>query len=243
MALAPLVQLAREMLRGENRRASIIVLTSAACLTAWQLTGNYNFWLAHLSGWMALGVEPKIAAGIWWLADSVLWLGFIPVFVVKVVLRERLNEYGIRLGDLHFAAVCCLLVAPLVVAIGYFSAQSPAFQAIYPLDPVARQSPTALAWHLAGQLLWYAAWEFHFRGFLQFGLEKSYGISLGIWIQALASTLAHFGRPGTEVFASILAGLLWGALAWRTRSLLAGFAQHWLLGASLDFCLCRAASG
>ena len=89
-----------------------------------------------------------------------------------------------------------------------------------------------------GQLFWLAAWEFHFRGFLQCGLGKSFDIPLGIMVQTLASALAHFGKPGAEVFGSILGGLLWGALAWRTRSLLASTFQHWLLGASLDFFLC-----
>ncbi len=90
-----------------------------------------------------------------------------------------------------------------------------------------------------GQLFWLAAWEFHFRGFLQNGVGKSFTVPLGIMVQTLASALAHFGKPGAEVFGSIIGGLLWGALAWRTRSLLASTFQHWLLGASLDFFLCR----
>jgi uncharacterized protein len=237
---APIIQLARDMLgNGDNRRISITLLTSAVCLTAWHLTGNYDFWLAHCQEWMTEGADPKIAAGIWMLASSVVLLGIVPLAVVKFVLRQRLSEYGVQWGNLRFAAICCMLAAPLIVAIGYFSAPSPAFQAVYPLNPVARQSSAALAWYLVGQLFWYAAWEFHFRGFLQHGLEKSTGIATGICVQTLASTLAHFGKPGAEVFASILGGLLWGALAWRTRSLLSGIFQHWLLGASLDFFLCR----
>jgi uncharacterized protein len=240
--LDPVRQLAREMTTGDNRRTSIVLLTSAVCLTAWHLAGNYNFWLHHPSAAMSFGYDPAIAAGIWMLISTVTLLGIIPLLIVKLVLREKLADYGIRWGNLQFAAVCCLLVVPLVVFIGYCSAQSPQFQAMYPINPVARTSATALAWHLVGQLFWYAAWEFHFRGFLQHGMEKSCGISTGIWIQTLASTLAHFGKPGAEVFASILAGVLWGALAWRTRSLLAGFFQHWLLGASLDFFLFRGAA-
>jgi uncharacterized protein len=239
---APVIQLVREMLGEKNRRASIILLTSAVCLAAWHLVGNYRFWHEHVTAWMPSDTDPQLAAGIGFLASSVVLLGIIPLLVVKLILREPLFDYGLRRGDLRFGLLTLVLAAPLVVAIGYFSAQSPAFQAVYPLWPITPQSTSALVWHIAGQLLWYAAWEFHFRGFLQFGLEKSHGISVGIWVQTLASMLAHFGKPGSEIFASILAGLLWGALAWRTRSLLSGFLQHWLLGASLDFFLCRLAS-
>jgi membrane protease YdiL (CAAX protease family) len=229
----------REMFSGDNRRTSLVLLTSAVCLTAWHLVGNYDFWLRQSTEWMSLGSDPKIAAGVGLLVSSVGLLGIVPLLIVKLVLRERLANYGVQWGNLRFAVVCCLLVAPLMVAIGYFSAQSPAFQAVYPLNPVARQSTAALIWYLAGQLFWYAAWEFHFRGFLQHALQTSSGISTAIWVQTLASTLAHFGKPGAEVFASIIGGLLWGALAWRTRSLLSGIFQHWLLGASLDFFIFR----
>jgi membrane protease YdiL (CAAX protease family) len=230
------------MLSGDNRRTSVVVLTSAVCLAAWQLTGNYNFWLRHSLGSLSFGYEPTIVAGIYSLATTVVLLGIVPVLVVKLVLREQLTDYGVQVGNWRFGAICCALVVPLVVVIGYGSAQSPEFQAMYPINPVARQSVTALIWHLVGQLFWYAAWEFHFRGFLQHALQKSSGVTVGIWIQTLASTLAHFGRPDAEVFASIIAGVLWGALAWRTRSILSGLFQHWLLGASLDVFLFRGAA-
>jgi uncharacterized protein len=241
MAFGPVRQLAHDMVTGDKRRTSIVLLTSSVCLAAWHLTGNYDFWLRQSTHWTSTNRDPAIAAAVCFFVDSVVLLGIVPLLVVKLVLREKLADYGVQWGNLHFAAVCCLLVAPLMIAIGYGSSLSPPFQAIYPLEPLARQSSTALAWHIVGQVFWYASWEFHFRGFLQHGIQKSSGPIMGIWVQTLASVLAHFGKPGAEVFASIAAGVLWGALAWRTRSLLAGFFQHWLLGASLDFFLCRGA--
>lgn len=224
-------QIVREMFAGPNFRSTVVLLTSAVCLAAWHVTGNFNFWMDRTSG--------EVFAAVMFFASGAVLLGLIPLLVVKLVLRERLVDYGVQWGDVGFALICCLFAAPLIVGVGYFSAQSPAFQAIYPLNPLARQSNTALAWHIAGQLFWLAAWEFHFRGFLQHGLGQSFGAPVGIMVQTLASVLAHFGKPGAEVFGSILGGILWGALAWRTRSLLASTFQHWLLGASLDFFLCR----
>ncbi len=187
--LGPIRKLASEMFTGANRRTSIVLLTSAVCLAAWHLTGNYHFWLQHVTGTLSLGFDPKVAAGIWFLFACVLFLGIVPLLVVKFVLRESLSDYGIQWGNLTFATICCVLVAPLVIVIGYGSAQSPEFQAMYPINPVAKTSAAALAWHLVGQIFWYAAWEFHFRGFLQHGMAKSNGITTGIWVQTLASTL------------------------------------------------------
>ena len=232
-------QLVREMFTGPNTRATIILFTSAMCLAAWHVTGSYKAWADHMPAQLILAGDSALSAAVWAFVSGVLLLGVVPLLVVKFALRESLANYGVQWGDIRFALICCVWAAPLIVGIGYSSAQMPEFQAMYPLNPLARQSSTALTWHIVGQLFWLAAWEFHFRGFLQHGLGKSFNAPLGIMVQTLASALAHFGKPGAEVFGSILGGLLWGALAWLTRSLLASTFQHWLLGASLDFFLCR----
>jgi uncharacterized protein len=230
----------RELQNESNLRLAVVLLTSAVSLSAWYAVGNYRFWSDLFS--VDSANNESLAAAIGSLGSTVVFMGLLPLLVVKIALRDRLADYGVQVGNLRFATISSILAAPLVIAIGYATAQMPAFQAVYPINPPARNSSTALAWHLAGQILWYAAWEFHFRGFIQHAVEKSGSISRAICVQTLASTLAHFGRPSSEVFASMLAGILWGALAWRTRSLLAGIFQHWLLGASLDFFICRAIS-
>jgi uncharacterized protein len=229
----PAVQLVREMFTGANRRTTVALVTSAICLAGWYGIGSYDAWLR------CYGSGHEVCAAISTLGASFVLLGLIPALMVKFVLRERLRDYGLRPGDLRFAFICSLLVTPLVVVIGYATAQSPEFRAVYPTDPLARQSAVALVCHLFGQILWYAAWEFHFRGFLQHALTRSTTAPVGICVQMLASVLAHFGKPGAEMFGAIAGGLLWGALAWRTRSILAGIYQHWLLGASLDFFIFR----
>jgi membrane protease YdiL (CAAX protease family) len=234
-ARRPAIRLMGEMFRPPHLRSTMVLVSSAACLAAWQFVGQYPFWLQRAGGATSQAAEDVSAAVGWALASSVLLLGVVPAAIVKLVLRERLADYGVRRGDARFAVVCCVLATPLIVAIGYLSAQSPAFQAIYPADPAARQSWAALAWYVATQVLFYTAWEFHFRGFLQHGLSQAAGLHAAIWIQTLVSTLAHFDKPPAEVFGAIIAGFLWGLLAFRTRSLAASTFQHWLLGASLDF--------
>jgi uncharacterized protein len=237
----PVVQLLREMFSGENRRPVIALLTSSVCLAAWHVFGNYQFWAAYLTDETYAPADSAITPAIAALLATVLLLGVVPLLVVKFVLGEQWSDYGIRWGNLRFALVCSLLATPLIVLVGYGSSQSPAFQAVYPTDPAARKSAANLAIHMIEQLAFYAAWEFHFRGFLQHALEKRSGSATAIWVQTLVSTLAHFGKPAPEVFGAIAGGLLWGALAWRTRSLLAGIYQHWLLGAALDVFIFRTA--
>ena len=81
-----------------NRRASIILLTSAVCLAAWHLVGNYNFWQTHVTAWMPPDADPQLAAGIGFLASNAILLGIVPLLVVKLVLREPLSDYGLALA-------------------------------------------------------------------------------------------------------------------------------------------------
>jgi membrane protease YdiL (CAAX protease family) len=111
----------------------------------------------------------------------------------------------------------------------------------YPINPSAGDSAAAFALHCATYLLFYVGWEFHFRGFLQGTLRETMGPANALLVQVAASCLLHFGKPTSEVFGSIGGALLWGLLAYYTRSILSGLAQHVALGVSLDafLVLCR----
>jgi len=212
----PILRLWREFRQESNLRPAVVLLTSAVCLSAWYALGNYRFWFDSLSGNFTSPETIERLAVIGSLVSTVVLLALVPLAVVHFGFRDRVADYGVRLGDIRFAVISSVLATPLVIAIGYVTAQMPAFQAVYPINPPARNSMSALAWHLAGQVLWYASWEFHFRGFIQQTIGKSSGIPTAICVQTLVSVLAHFGKPASELFAAILAGLLWGVLAWRT---------------------------
>ena len=84
-------------------------------------------------------------------------------------------------------------------------------------------------------------WEFFFRGFLLFGLQKS---RLGSWgaviVQALLFALLHWSsdpnasKPLAEVASALPGGIILGILALRTRSFVYGFLAHWAISLTLD---------
>jgi membrane protease YdiL (CAAX protease family) len=80
--------------------------------------------------------------------------------------------------------------------------------------------------------------EFHYRGFVQFGLRESFGEINALWVQLAMSVLILASKPMGEAFGAIWCGLLWGVLAFRNRSLLSGLLQRFVMGMSLDFFLC-----
>ena len=165
-------------------------------------------------------------------------MGVVPALIVKFLFKQRLSEYGVQLGDRARTVRTFLLLAPVFVAIAYGSSRDPSIAAVYPINPHAGASPTMFAWHVATYALFYLGWEFHFRGFLQFGLTGKLGVVQAVLIQVMASSLLHIGKPAAETFGAIAGGILWGVIAYRTRSLLSGLLQHFLLGTALDWFLC-----
>ena len=109
--------------------------------------------------------------------------------------------------------------------------------------------------------LYYLPWELLFRGILVFPLVRLVGGETGLksreakpaiggallavaCLQALPSTLLHFGHPWSETLAALPFGLVLGWLALTTGSMLPGLALHAAAGIFLDlFILLRRAGG
>jgi len=122
---------------------------------------------------------------------------------------------------------------------GWASAGKPLTQAVYPLNPALRPEATSFLAHLTGQLAYYVGWELLFRGVLLFGLERRFGFAAANMIQTALSVIAHFGRPVTETLAALPAGLAFGGIAHRTRSIWYVVIIHLVVGAAQDWFIVR----
>src|SRR4029077_12628215 len=88
-------------------------------------------------------------------------------------------------------------------------------------------------------LLWEAVYlaqfftrELFFRGFW---LRAMRGFGAGaIWSMVVPYVMVHYGKPYLEVSAAIIAGVLLGSLAMRTRSIYAGFLVHATVAVLMD---------
>lgn len=224
-------------LRGGQFKPTIILLASSLLMVSWKYLGSPECYLKHLSPRLALWSDPVAAAAMYSFSMSLFLLGVVPALIVKLAFRESLADYGVQLGYRMRTVRTFLLCAPVVVFAAYLASGDPAVAARYPINESVRNWPRASVFglHACTYIVFYLGWEFHFRGFLQFGLRESMGEANALLVQVLASTLLHIGTPTSEVYSAIIAGILWGLLAFRTRSLLSGFLQHCLLGITLDW--------
>lgn len=228
----------RAALQGPQGKATVILLASTILMLSWKYFGSPQFYREHFASRLVLWDDPGATAGVYCLLCCLLLLGVVPAGIVKLVFRQRLADYGLQWGDRRAAIRFMLLLGPVFLLLGYLSSLDAAVRSAYPVNPSAGESPQMFVLHVVTYLLFYLGWEFHFRGFLQFGLLERFGPVNAVLVQVMASSLVHIGQPAAETYGAILGGILWGAIALRTRSLLAGLAQHALLGISLDWFLC-----
>ncbi len=160
----------------------------------------------------------------------------LPALVIKLVFRQRLSDYGLKLrGASKDAWMYGLMLAAVVPAVVAVSFTGP-FQRKYPFYDLERGEslwPYFLAWELL-YALQFVALEFFFRGFLVHGTRRQLGY-YSIFAMTIPYCMIHFGKPILETFAAIIAGIVLGIMSLRTRSIWMGAALHitvaWLMDA------------
>lgn len=223
----------------EQRKPTIILLLSPLLVVTWKYLGARETILTLLPADWYLWSNPQATAAVVNYVLALLLLAVVPALVVKFVFHERLADYGVQWGNRVRTLRSLAILGPVFVFAGYVGSRDAAFLSEYPANPLAGSSPALFGLHALSYCVFYVAWEFHFRGFVQFGLRSSMGDVNAVLVVVLASVLAHLGKPGSETFGAVVGGLLWGMLAFRTRSLFSGLVQHALLGISLDWFICH----
>ena len=168
----------------------------------------------------------------WSMATSVCYM-ILPMIYIKVVMRERIRDYGFTLrGTLSHAwiyVVMFFVVLPALFVVG----QTDSFQRTYPFYKQAGRSVfDFVAWEIA-YVMQFLSLEFFFRGFLVHGLKRRFGFYC-ILVAVMPYCMIHFGKPMPETLGAIFAGLALGTLSLFTRSIWLGVAIHVSVALSMD---------
>jgi membrane protease YdiL (CAAX protease family) len=177
--------------------------------------------------------QPDLYPELYWAAFKLINYFLVPALCIRFVLKERIVDHGLKLKTqpgawtLYLAMLGCML--PIVYGVSF----TDAFLHTYPKYDNAHRSLWGLAaWELAYGLQFFLL-EFFFRGFLIFSLARHIG-SLAVFVMVVPYAMIHFGKPAAECFGSVLAGLLLGTIALRTRSIYGGVLVHCGVGWSMD---------
>ncbi len=232
------------------QRTALVLVVSAVCLTLisflgrgrdadWLVTGLEWAGLDSLAGDLARHLSsdgnPAFSRLMLWAGVSVVGYVVLPVLAVRLVLRERLRDFGLRVSGVArswkpYAALFAVALPFILLAslAGEFQARYP----FYDLAPAEAWWPYLWLWW-AAYALQFAALEFFFRGFMVHGLKQRLGIG-AVFVMVVPYTMIHFGKPLPEALAAILGGTILGFLSLKTGAIWWGVALHIAVAGSMD---------
>lgn len=224
--------------------AAVIVL-GAIIIVSFQSFGQTAFYRDHLADSFAGWPKAGMYAHLFWFGSSLLWLFALPVAVIAALPGRRLRDFGLGLGDWRFgmraAAALYAVMLPVLVAASFRDN----FVAYYPMSEWVRGEVRLFAGgagaaHLASFMMYelayasyFIGWEFFHRGFLTIGLEPVLGW-YAVLVVSIPFAIMHVGKPMPEAYGAIVASLVLGWLAIRTRSSWYGFALHAAVAVTMD---------
>jgi membrane protease YdiL (CAAX protease family) len=143
----------------------------------------------------------------------------VPLGIVVLGFRDEPGRYGLTLGDAPVGAVLAVAGAVVMTPIVLWSAGLPEVRDYYAVSAATTLEVVAV------NLVDLTAAEFLYRGFLMFTLVRAVG-PIGVLIAVMPFAFSHLGKPVLELLSTLVGGLAYGWLAWRTRSIVWGSIAH-----------------
>lgn len=223
-------------IEARDRDPLIVLLASTILLLVFFYFGRPNFYVSTLLPGSLLpdgaGIQ-DIGAYLWWGATSLVLRVGAPLMIIVLVLKKPPAEFGFRLEGiarhLPIYVVMYLAMLPILVWVSGFES----FLAYYPIYSRATDGGAQFWLYQLGYGLQFVGVEAFFRGFMTFGLLPRFG-ALSVVVMTVPYTMIHFSKPIPEATAAIVAGLILGTLAIKSRSFVPGILLHVAVALTMD---------
>ncbi|HET6610570.1 MAG TPA: type II CAAX endopeptidase family protein [Kofleriaceae bacterium] len=218
--------------QGYDFRPLVVLVVVAVSLTIQQYIGERDTFYR----WFPPGGDDywALKSYAWWSGWRFIGYVIIPVIAIWAMPGERVRDYyaSVRQFWRHLRIYLGLFILVLPLVIG--ASGTDAFQKTYPFYKDANRSLfDLLAWE-GLYALQFVSLEFFFRGFMLRGLAGRFG-SAAIFVMIVPYCMIHYGKPMPETLGAIVAGLVLGTLAMRTKSIWGGAMIHIGVALTMDF--------
>lgn len=214
-----------EIIKSLDRKVVAIFLSVAILQTISFYFTSRRFFRANLFEQFQNYSDPYLMEYLYWFVGDFFTFFILGIIIIKFVLKEKLSDYGLQLGDVKIGLSFSILFLFVMIILIWFVSATPAFAEKYPHLSSAKSDWNTLFIYEAGMLIYMFAWEFIWRGFMLFGLEKRFGV-YAVLMQMIPFVILHNGKPFLETFGAIFGGIALGILALRTRSIYYCVATH-----------------
>jgi membrane protease YdiL (CAAX protease family) len=171
----------------------------------------------------------------YWVCTIGLFYVLFPLIIIKTLLREEINDFGLKRGLVlkHYKIYILMLIFMLPLV--FFFSDTKSFQDRYPFYRLSiGESLYPFFW--LWQILYFIQFicvEFFFRGFLLHGLKHKFGY-YSVFITTIPYCMVHFGKPMPETISAIFAGIILGTLSLKSNSIWLGVFIHYSVAITMD---------
>lgn len=154
-------------------------------------------------------------------------------FLLFFIFKHKPKDFGISLGHFKKWSKEVLVFYLIMVVILVLAFKFTNLKNVYPLYRSAAKGMNYFLIYQLVKIIYMFGWEFFFRGFMLFGLEKKFG-KASILIQTIPFAIMHSRKPELEAYGSIFAGIFLGIIALRARSFLPCAILHFVVALTAD---------
>jgi len=186
-----------------------------------------------------------------YLIVNMIGLIFVPMLTIFLVFRADAGDFGFAPSASRKIWMWTVALFVGLFVLMLIASHWPRYQAYYPIfkrfsefayifesaNPFAA-APWMMLYAEVSYGLYMFCWEFFFRGYLLFGVQRALGSVAAVVLQAAAFGLMHYGKP--EMIPSFGAGIILGILALRAKSFVPGFMLHWAASVCFDLLIVAA---
>ena len=219
-----------------NKTFSLSLLFATIILFVYCYFGSFSFFEKTFSSLQDVGFWKIIYHN---LMAFVLFFGFGILFT-KFIIKEKLENFGLRAGNKKLGLIFVGIGFAGAILCGLSTVLDFGMASTYPLiDFSVYGTAWQIVLYFASYFLYYVGWEYLFRGILLFGSEQKCGSLGAILLSTLISALIHtsiggFGKPMIETLSAIPAGLIFGYVSYKTRSIFPSLLIHFFVGLFTD---------
>jgi uncharacterized protein len=217
-------------------RAPLMLVVVAVSLTCQEYFGDRSLfrtleWIPHE---LRFGPHWELWSFCWWSGWRVLGFLVFPVVVILCMPGERLRDYFWSPKGFFRHIGLYLVLYAAVLPLVLYMASTKDFQRIYPFYKRANCSTfDFVAWEVL-YALQFLSLEFFFRGFMLYAGRRVLGVH-AVWVMIVPYCMIHYGKTFAETMGAIVAGLVLGTIAMRTRSIWGGVFVHIAVAVTMDY--------
>jgi membrane protease YdiL (CAAX protease family) len=157
---------------------------------------------------------------------GLILFGGLPLLTIAFVTDFQFRNFGFRSPPGADSWMWIAILSTGIIVLNFFNAPKKANLAMYPQIRMPVWTPNTLFISAITWILYLAAYEFMFRGFLLYALYDELGMIAAIAINTSIYSMAHVPKGRTEALGAIPLGALLCYLTLITGSILIAFTVH-----------------